>query len=75
MPSPAYPVKYECSGCDRESVVERSDARGLYSDPDSVNAPQVVLEQRGWMQGDVNGGMRFCPDCAVASGIGQSNSH
>lgn len=74
MPSPAYPVNYECSGCDRESVVERSDARGLYSDPDSANAPEVVLEQRGWVQGDADG-MCFCPNCAVASGIGRSRSH
>lgn len=74
MPRPTYPLEYECFGCDRETVVDRSDARGLYSDPDSVNAPKVVLEQRGWMQGEADE-MLFCPDCAVASGVGRSSSH
>jgi hypothetical protein len=58
-----YPFAYSCSCCDREITIERSDARGLYSDPDSSNAPKVVLEQRRWVRGQVEGDL-FCPDCA-----------
>jgi hypothetical protein len=43
--------------------VTRGDARGLYPDPDSLNAVDVVLEQRGRMQGEVEE-MLLCPDCA-----------
>ena len=54
---------HECSGCDREATITRTDARGLYPDPDSLNAVDVVLEQRGRMQGEVKE-MLLCPDCA-----------
>lgn len=66
-----YPFVYECSACDRETTVERSDARGLYSDPDSSNAPKVVLEQRRWVQGQTDGTL-FCPDCAGTSVMSHS---
>jgi hypothetical protein len=43
--------------------VTREDARGLYPDPDSSNAAEVVLEQRGWMRDEVEE-MLLCPECA-----------
>jgi len=74
MSGPAYPIQYECFGCDRETEVDRSDARSLYSDPDSMNAPKVVLEQRGWIRGKADE-MLFCPDCVVANGTGTSTPY
>jgi hypothetical protein len=44
------------------SFVTREDARGLYPDPSSLNAVDVVLEQRGWMRGEIEG-LLFCPNC------------
>ena len=57
------PFVYECSGCGNETTVTREDARGLYPDPDSLNAAEVVLEQRGWMRGEIEE-LVFCPKCA-----------
>ena len=51
MPGLSYPFVYECSNCDRETTVTREDARGLYPDPDSFNAVEVVLQERGWARG------------------------
>jgi len=62
MPGLSYPFVYECSNCDRETTVTREDARGLYPDPNSFNAVEVVLEQRGWMHGEFDRSI-FCPDC------------
>lgn len=62
MPSPSYPVVFECSNCEAETTVTREDARGLYPNPDSLNAPDVVLEQRGWMRGEIDD-LLFCSDC------------
>jgi len=62
MPGLSYPFVYECSNCERETTVTRADARGLYPDPDSFNAVEVVLEQRGWMRGELEQSF-FCPDC------------
>ena len=59
-PGLSYPFVYECSGCGNETTVTRGDARGLYPDPDSLNAVDVVLEQRGWMRMEE---MLFCPEC------------
>jgi len=56
MPGLSYPFVYECSGCGNETTVTREDARGYYPDPDSLNAVDVVLEQRGWMRGRASGG-------------------
>ena len=63
MPGLSYPFVYECSGCGNETTVTRDDARGLYLDLDSLNAVDVVLEQRGWMRGEMEE-LLFCPDCA-----------
>ena len=41
-------------------TVTREDACGLYHDPDSPSALDVVLEQRGWMRMEE---MLFCPEC------------
>jgi len=62
MPGLSYPFVYECSGCGNETTVTREDARGLYPDPDSLNAAEVVLEQRGWMHGGFDRSI-FCPEC------------
>ena len=67
MPGLSYPFVYECSGCGNETTVTREDARGLYPDPDSLNAADVVLEQRGWMRGEVEE-MLLCLDCAGGGG-------
>lgn len=63
MPSLDYPFDYECSNCEREAVVTREEARGLYPDPDSINAPEVVLQERGWVQGEGDD-LLYCPNCA-----------
>ncbi|WP_157942328.1 hypothetical protein [Salinibacter altiplanensis] len=66
MSSVSYPFIYECSACPDGLTVTREDARGLYPDPDSPNAPEVVLQERGWMKGpDEN---LYCPDCGKAAG-------
>ena len=62
MPGLSYPFVYECSNCDRETTVTREDARGLYPDPDSFNAVEVVLQEWGWMHGELDQSI-FCPDC------------
>jgi subtilase family serine protease len=62
MPAPDYPFVFECTTCGQETTVTREDALGLYSDPESVNAVSVVLEQRGWMRG-TSEEMLFCPAC------------
>jgi hypothetical protein len=67
MPDLSYPFVYECSGCEAEITVSREDARGLYPDPDSFNAVEVVLQERGWMRGEQDE-MLFCPDCAGPEG-------
>lgn len=63
MPGLSYPFVHECSGCGNEATVTREDARGLYPDPDSFNAVEVVLQERGWMRGEVEE-MLLCPECA-----------
>jgi len=61
MPGLSFPFIYECSGCRNETTVTRGDARGLYPIFDSSNAAEVVLEQRGWMRGEVEK-MLLCPE-------------
>ncbi len=62
MPGLSYPSVYECANCDRETPVTREDASGLYPHPNSKNASEVVLQERGWMRGELEE-MLFCPDC------------
>jgi hypothetical protein len=62
MPGPTYPSAFKCFNCDTETTVERSDARELAPNPDSTGAVEIVLEQRGWLQDDIDGRL-FCPDC------------
>ena len=69
MPNLSYPFAYECSNCGAETTVTREDARGLYPDPDSVNAAKVVLQERGWMRGEIEGQL-FCPGCAGPEAAG-----
>jgi hypothetical protein len=63
MADPDYPLMFECSNCGRETTVTREDARGLYPHPDSANAPEVVLQEWGWMWGEAEE-LVVCPDCA-----------
>lgn len=62
MPGLSYPFVYECSNCGTETTVTRTDARDYYPNPDSFNAVEVVLEQRGWVRGELEE-LLFCPDC------------
>lgn len=62
MPGLSYPFVYECSNCDNETTVERADARDLHTNPDSINAVEIVLQQRGWVRGELQR-LLFCPDC------------
>ena len=66
MPSPSYPFAYKRSNCDQETNITRTDASGLYPDPNSSNAVEVVLEQRGRMRGELERSL-FCPDCIAGT--------
>jgi hypothetical protein len=57
---------YKCSNCEEETTVSRERAHGLYPDPDSQNAPEVVLQEQGWAKGP-NGDV-YCPGCARGAG-------
>jgi hypothetical protein len=57
-----YPLTYECANCDRETTVEREDLRTLHTNPQSINALEIVLQRRGWLRDDLDG-LLFCPDC------------
>lgn len=61
MPGLSYPYRFQCKKCGEHIVIERSDARDLYDDPDSHSALNAVLKDRGWVQ--AFSGI-FCPDCA-----------
>ena len=64
MPGLTYPFVFECDGCGAEVEVTRSEATDLWTDPDSLNAVDVVLEQEhGWMK-DRRG--VYCPDCGAS---------
>jgi hypothetical protein len=65
MPRLDYPLTYECVNCDQETTVEREDVRTLHTNPQSVNAPEIVLQRRGWLRDDLDG-LLFCPDCISA---------
>lgn len=69
MPGLDYPFAYECSNCGAETTVTREEARGLYPDPDSFNAVEGVLQERGWIRGELEE-MLFCPDCIGGSAPG-----
>ena len=69
MTNPSSPVFYKCSGCGAETTVTREDACGLYPDPDSPNAVEVVLQEWGWMRGEIEEQL-FCPGCAGPESTG-----
>ena len=62
MPDLDYPFDFVCADCGKEITVEQSDARDLALGPDSMGAVEIVLEQHGWLQDDIDGRL-FCPDC------------
>jgi hypothetical protein len=65
MPGLSYPFVYECTNCGAETTIERADARQLHTNPDSINALEIILQERGWLRDDIKG-LLFCPDCAAA---------
>ena len=67
MPGLSYPFVYECSNCGAKTTVTRDDARGLHPDPDSLDALDVVLEQRGWMRDELEG-LLWCSACIPSDG-------
>jgi hypothetical protein len=62
MPGLDYPFVYECSNCDSETTITRSEARDLHPNPDSLNAHALVLRNRGWMRNELEG-LLWCPGC------------
>lgn len=62
MPGLSYPFVFLCERCGEETTVTRSEARDLYPNPDSLNAPDMVLEQRGWVR-QIDDTL-LCSDCA-----------
>lgn len=63
MPGLSYPFVYECEQCGQETIVGRPEARDAYPlNPNSLNPPDVVLEQRGWVRQKDR--TLLCPDCA-----------
>lgn len=61
MPGLSYPYHFQCRDCGEQTVIKRSEACDLHSEPDSFNAIDAVLKHRGWVQA-FNG--IYCPDCA-----------
>lgn len=61
----SYPFIYECSNCERETTIERADALDLSTNPDSINALEIILRRRGWLRDDIKG-LLFCPECTGA---------
>lgn len=66
MPDLSYPFVYECANCDREAIVTRAEVRTLNVNPDSFNAVEIILQQRGWMRDDAKGTL-WCPNCSGES--------
>ncbi len=63
MPGLDYPFDFECTNCGEETAVHRSDAIGLNHDPDSMDAPLMVLDRRNWLR-DEDEDLLLCPACA-----------
>ena len=57
-----YPFVYECSNCDSETTIRRTDSRDVHSNPDSLNSHALVLRTRGWMRDEIEG-LLWCPAC------------
>jgi hypothetical protein len=61
VPGLSYPFVFACESCGTEVEVTRAEARDLSSNPDSLDAVDVVLRQEHrWMK-DHRGA--YCPDC------------
>ena len=61
MPGLTYPFVFECESCGTEATVTRAEARDLHTNPDSLTAVDMVLEQKkGWAQSRAGA---YCPDC------------
>lgn len=61
MPGLSYPFTYVCLQCNETTTITRSDAEEAHSNPDSTEARQIVLKQRGWRPEDDE---LLCHDCA-----------
>jgi len=66
MPGLDYPFVYVCSTCGAETTIERPDAQELHPNPDSFDAHELVLQNRGWMRAPLDGDL-YCPDCTDAA--------
>jgi len=64
MPGLSYPYRYVCLECGKTTTITRTDADEVHSNPETSEARQIVLEQRGWRRG---GDGLMCPDCAGTS--------
>jgi len=63
MPGLSYPFVYECTNCGAKTTITRTEARDLAVNPDSINALEIVLQQRGWLR-DETEGLLWCSSCA-----------
>ena len=56
-----YPYVFRCSGCSDRLEITRTDALGVSSTPDSLDAVTQALHQKHRWRHD--SGRLFCPDC------------
>ncbi len=63
MPGLSYPFVYECTNCGEETTITRPEARDLAINPDSFDAVEIVLQQRGWLRDEIND-LLWCSSCA-----------
>lgn len=57
----SYPFIYQCNACGSKTEVTRADAQELHTNPENLEAPEKVLQRRGWMQRPI--GRTYCPKC------------
>ena len=57
-----YPFVYECTNCNTQTTITRTQAHDVHPNPDSINAHILVLRTQGWMRDEI-GGLLWCPDC------------
>ena len=63
-----YPFVYECSNCDTEITITRTEAHDVHPNPDSLNSHALVLRTRGWMRDEIEG-LLWCPACIPSGGL------
>lgn len=63
MPHLSYPFLFECTNCETETAVRRSEAQNLNHDPESMDAVLMALDDQGWLR-DEEEQLLLCPACA-----------